>query len=69
MPQTQPNKSIDIDSIHDIIRSAFKHHGFENQNQTSTALSLGAVLSDNIQGIIADNEDTKKTRKQQPPHL
>lgn len=59
IPQTETKKSIDIDSINDIIRSAFSQFGFENQNQINDIMSLEAFLFDSILGIKERSEDAK----------
>ena len=59
IPQTQTKKSIDFDSINDIVRSAFSQFGFENQKQVTDIMSLEAFLFDSILGIKERIEDAK----------
>lgn len=59
IPKPETKKTIDIDSINDIVRSAFSQFGFENQNQITDVMSFEVYLFDSIQGIKEKSEDAK----------
>lgn len=57
--QTETKKSIDIESVNDIVRSTFRQFGFKNQKQVIDVTSFEAYLFESIQGIKEESEDAK----------